>query len=158
MLRTVLRKRNLSQSCYLSIFDSCFCSTSKNLGIIKIRVPLYDHHAVEEKWQNYWEKNESFKAIRHSDKPKKYILDMFPYPSGAGLHVGHVKGYTATDVVSRYYRMKGYDVLHPMGFDAFGLPAEQHAINTGTHPAVTTARNIESFKRQLKLLGFSYDW
>jgi leucyl-tRNA synthetase len=150
-----LEQRRKHLSCR---FVSSFLPSSKNSELIEIRVPLYIHHAVEEKWQNYWKKSDSFKAIRHVGKPKKYILDMFPYPSGAGLHVGHVKGYTATDIYSRYYRMKGFDVLHPMGFDAFGLPAEQHAINTGTHPGVTTALNIESFKRQLKLLGFSYDW
>ena len=96
--------------------------------------------------------------MRLPSKKKKYILDMFPYPSGAGLHVGHPEGYTATDIVSRYWRMQGYDVLHPMGWDAFGLPAEQHAIATGRHPESTTLKNIETFKRQLKSLGFSYDW
>lgn len=118
----------------------------------------YDHLAVEKKWQDYWEKNSVFSSSRRPGKPKKYVLDMFPYPSGAGLHVGHPEGYTATDIMARYWRMKDFDVLHPMGWDAFGLPAEQHAINTGTHPAVTTYKNIATFKRQLKSLGFSYDW
>jgi leucyl-tRNA synthetase len=99
-----------------------------------------------------------FKAPHEPGPKKKYILDMFPYPSGAGLHVGHPEGYTATDILARYWRMVGYDVLHPMGWDAFGLPAEQHAISTGTHPATTTAINIATFKRQLTSLGFSYDW
>ena len=118
----------------------------------------YNYAAVEKKWQNVWEESKIFAAIRRPGYPKKYVLDMFPYPSGSGLHVGHPEGYTATDIMSRYWRMKGYDVLHPMGWDAFGLPAEQHAINTGTHPAVTTYQNIAIFKRQLKSLGFSYDW
>lgn len=118
----------------------------------------YNHHAIESKWQQYWEKNKVFQAPRTPGSKKKYILDMFPYPSGAGLHVGHPEGYTATDILARYWRMVGYDVLHPMGWDAFGLPAEQHAISTGTHPATTTEVNIATFKRQLKSLGFSYDW
>jgi leucyl-tRNA synthetase len=118
----------------------------------------YEHLKVEKKWQTYWDKNEVFVAKRRPGHPKKYVLDMFPYPSGSGLHVGHPEGYTATDIMARYWRMKDFDVLHPMGWDAFGLPAEQHAINTGTHPAVTTYENIATFKRQLKSLGFSYDW
>jgi leucyl-tRNA synthetase len=118
----------------------------------------YDHHAVEPRWQKYWEDNETFKVTRRPGRPKIYVLDMFPYPSGAGLHVGHPEGYTATDIVARYKRMNGFDVLHPMGWDAFGLPAEQHAINTGTHPAATTLSNIDTFRRQLKSLGFFYDW
>jgi leucyl-tRNA synthetase len=118
----------------------------------------YDPSAIEPKWQKYWEENATFRAERHPGKPKAYILDMFPYPSGAGLHVGHPEGYTATDIVARYKRMCGVDVLHPMGWDAFGLPAEQHAIATGTHPRATTLKNIATFKRQLKSLGFSYDW
>lgn len=120
--------------------------------------PQYSHLDVEKKWQKYWDEKNTFVSIRRPGKPKKYVLDMFPYPSGAGLHVGHPEGYTATDIMSRFWRMQGYDVLHPMGWDAFGLPAEQHAINTGTHPAVTTYENIATFKRQLKSLGFSYDW
>jgi leucyl-tRNA synthetase len=118
----------------------------------------YDPAAIEPKWQRYWEENKTFAAKRHPGRPKAYILDMFPYPSGAGLHVGHPEGYTATDIVSRYKRMRGFDVLHPMGWDAFGLPAEQHAIRTGTHPRTTTLKNIQNFRRQLKMLGFSYDW
>jgi len=118
----------------------------------------YDPAAIEPVWQRFWEENKTFKAERHAGRPKSYILDMFPYPSGAGLHVGHPEGYTATDIVARYRRMKGFDVLHPMGWDAFGLPAEQHAIATGTHPRATTLNNINNFRRQLKMLGFSYDW
>ncbi len=112
----------------------------------------------EKKWQDKWLKNKIDKAEDFSGKPKKYVLDMFPYPSGAGLHVGHPEGYTATDIYSRYWRMKGYNVLHPMGWDAFGLPAENYAIKTGTHPRVTTEANIVTFKRQIQSLGFSYDW
>jgi len=118
----------------------------------------YDHHAIEAKWQAYWEQHRPFRAVDDRSKPKFYCLDMFPYPSGSGLHVGHLEGYTATDIVSRYKRMKGFNVLHPMGWDAFGLPAEQYAVKTGVHPAVTTAQNIETFKRQMKRVGFSYDW
>lgn len=118
----------------------------------------YKHLEVEKKWQRYWDENKTFVAKRRPGHPKKYVLDMFPYPSGAGLHVGHPEGYTATDIMARYWRMKDFDVLHPMGWDSFGLPAEQHAINTGTHPAKTTYENIATFKRQLKALGFSYDW
>ena len=118
----------------------------------------YDHAEVEPRWQKYWEDNQTFVTKRRPGKDKRYVLDMFPYPSGAGLHVGHPEGYTATDIMARYWRMNDIDVLHPMGWDAFGLPAEQYAIQTGTHPAVTTAKNIETFKRQLKMLGFSYDW
>eukprot|EP00467_Chlorarachnion_reptans_P001047 CAMPEP_0114516212 /NCGR_PEP_ID=MMETSP0109-20121206/17207_1 /TAXON_ID=29199 /ORGANISM="Chlorarachnion reptans, Strain CCCM449" /LENGTH=902 /DNA_ID=CAMNT_0001696585 /DNA_START=260 /DNA_END=2968 /DNA_ORIENTATION=- len=119
---------------------------------------VYDPANIEPKWQRFWAEKGTFKTRRRSGKDKKYILDMFPYPSGAGLHVGHPEGYTASDVMARYYRMRDYDVLHPMGWDSFGLPAEQHAINTGTHPADTTAKNIQNFKRQLSMLGFSYDW
>jgi leucyl-tRNA synthetase len=118
----------------------------------------YKHADVEKKWQKYWDENSSFTSTRRPGHPKKYVLDMFPYPSGSGLHVGHPEGYTATDIMARFWRMNDFDVLHPMGWDAFGLPAEQHAINTGTHPAVTTYENIATFKRQLKSLGFSYDW
>jgi leucyl-tRNA synthetase len=120
--------------------------------------PRYNPADVEPKWQRRWDEAQTFRATRSPGRPKKYILDMFPYPSGAGLHVGHPEGYTATDILSRYYRMRGHDVLHPMGWDAFGLPAEQYAIETGTHPADTTRRNVGEFKRQLKSLGFSYDW
>ncbi len=118
----------------------------------------YDHHLIEKKWQDIWEKSRPYRVEVDTSKPKYYILDMFPYPSGAGLHVGHVVGYTATDVISRYMRAKGYNVLHPMGWDSFGLPAEQYAIRTGTHPAKTTETNIDNYRRQLKSLGLSYDW
>jgi leucyl-tRNA synthetase len=118
----------------------------------------YDPATIEPKWQAYWDGHDTFRTPREPRGPKTYILDMFPYPSGSGLHVGHPEGYTATDIVARYRRATGYDVLHPMGWDAFGLPAEQHAILTGTHPRETTAQNIATFKRQLKMLGFSYDW
>jgi leucyl-tRNA synthetase len=118
----------------------------------------YDHQHIEQKWQEIWEDRELFKASVDLTRPKYYILDMFPYPSGAGLHVGHVTGYTATDILARYKRQKGFNVLHPMGWDSFGLPAEQYAIRTGTHPAVTTEQNISTYRRQLKSLGFSYDW
>jgi leucyl-tRNA synthetase len=123
-----------------------------------VQRPRYDPAAIEPKWQKHWESEQTFRAERHAGKPKRYILDMFPYPSGTGLHVGHPEGYTATDIVARYQRMRGVDVLHPMGWDAFGLPAEQHAIQTGEHPRETTVRNISTFKRQLKMLGFSFDW
>lgn len=118
----------------------------------------YDPKRIEAKWQAYWEQAETFRTDVRSDKPKAYILDMFPYPSGSGLHVGHPEGYTATDIMARYARAQGKEVLHPMGWDAFGLPAEQHAIRTGTHPRETTRRNIDNFRRQLKSMGFSYDW
>jgi len=118
----------------------------------------YDHLAIEPKWQQYWDKNKTFKVELDPQKPKYYILDMFPYPSGDGLHVGHPLGYTATDILARYKRMQGFNVLHPMGWDAFGLPAEQYAIETGTHPTDTTKKNVKRFKSQIKSLGFSYDW
>ncbi|KAJ1434343.1 leucine--tRNA ligase [Ochromonadaceae sp. CCMP2298] len=125
---------------------------------LRSTVATYNHLEVEQKWQKYWDEHATFATRRRPGHKKKYVLDMFPYPSGAGLHVGHPEGYTATDIMARYWRMLDFDVLHPMGWDAFGLPAEQHAINTGTHPAVTTYENIATFKRQLKSLGFSYDW
>mgnify|MGYP005664478359 FL=1 len=118
----------------------------------------YNHSKIERKWQLIWEKQNSFSSEVDHSKKKVYVLDMFPYPSGSGLHVGHPLGYTATDIYSRFKRLKGYNVLHPMGWDAFGLPAEQYAIKTGTHPKKTTRKNIENFKRQIKSLGFSYDW
>jgi len=118
----------------------------------------YDHSSIEEKWQNFWDRKQIFKAEDVSTKPKYYILDMFPYPSSSGLHVGHPEGYTATDIISRYKRAKGFNVLHPMGWDSFGLPAEQYALQTGVHPATTTLKSIDNFRRQLKMLGFSYDW
>ena len=119
----------------------------------------YLHLEVEPKWQKYWDEHNTFYTdTRDFSKPKYYALDMFPYPSGHGLHVGHPEGYTATDILSRMKRMQGYNVLHPMGWDAFGLPAEQYAVITGNHPDGFTRTNIETFKRQLKMLGFSYDW
>lgn len=118
----------------------------------------YQPQAIEPKWQQYWDEKKTFKTEEESSKPKFYALDMFPYPSGAGLHVGHPEGYTATDIVSRYKRMRGYNVLHPMGWDAFGLPAEQYAMDTGKHPREFTVQNIDTFRRQIKSLGFSYDW
>ena len=118
----------------------------------------YDHLKIEAKWQNHWSEENTFKAEIDEDKEKLYVLDMFPYPSGSGLHVGHPLGYTATDIYCRYKRLQGFNVLHPMGWDAFGLPAEQYAIKTGTHPKYTTEENIKNFKRQIKMLGFSYDW
>ena len=119
----------------------------------------YDHKSIENRWQKFWSENQTFKSEDIStNKPKYYVLDMFPYPSGAGLHVGHALGYVATDIVARYKRMKGFNVLHPMGWDAFGLPAEQYAIKTGTHPKETTHQNVSNFKKQINSLGFSYDW
>jgi leucyl-tRNA synthetase len=119
----------------------------------------YEPSKFESHWQNTWDKNQTFKTEGwESKKPKYYILDMFPYPSGSGLHVGHPEGYTATDILARYKRARGFNVLHPMGWDAFGLPAEQHALKTGVHPAITTGQAIDNFRRQLKMLGFSYDW
>ena len=118
----------------------------------------YNFQEIEKKWQKFWEENKTFAAKEDFSKPKYYVLDFFPYPSSEGLHVGHPEGYTATDIFSRYKRMKGFNVLHPMGWDAFGLPAEQYAVKTGIHPRITTQKSIENFKRQLKSLGFSYDW
>jgi len=121
-------------------------------------MPAYRPEEIEKKWQTHWKAHQTFRADNHSSKPKYYVLDMFPYPSGAGLHVGHPLGYIASDIVARYQRLQGRNVLHPMGFDSFGLPAEQYAIQTGQHPAVTTEQNIETYIRQLQQLGFSYDW
>ncbi|MCH2034267.1 MAG: leucine--tRNA ligase [Tenacibaculum sp.] len=118
----------------------------------------YNHQEIEKKWQEYWAKNQTFKASNNSDKPKYYVLDMFPYPSGAGLHVGHPLGYIASDIYARYKRHKGFNVLHPQGYDSFGLPAEQYAIQTGQHPAITTETNITTYRRQLDQIGFSFDW
>ena len=118
----------------------------------------YNFSAIEKKWQKYWLENKTFKTDAQGKGEKFYCLDMFPYPSGAGLHVGHPEGYTATDILCRYKRMKGFNVLHPMGWDAFGLPAEQYAVETGTHPAVTTKKNVDRFREQIRALGFSYDW
>ncbi|UCE50180.1 MAG: class I tRNA ligase family protein, partial [Phycisphaerales bacterium] len=120
---------------------------------------LYKFGEIEKKWQRFWAESRTFKAPDCDDcRPKYYVLDMFPYPSGQGLHVGHPEGYTASDIVARYKRMKGFNVLHPFGWDAFGLPAEQHAIQTGTAPEETTRKNIANMRRQTKSLGFSYDW
>src|SRR6218665_2106838 len=118
----------------------------------------YQFKAIEEKWQQFWAANKTFKAENKSSKPKFYALDMFPYPSGAGLHVGHPLGYIASDIYARYKRLRGFNVLHPMGFDSFGLPAEQYAIQTGQHPAITTEANISTYISQLKKIGFCYDW
>lgn len=119
---------------------------------------IYNHKNIESKWQQYWEEHQTFKAEKGKSAPKYYVLDMFPYPSGQGLHVGHPKGYVASDVIARYKRMRGYKVLHPMGWDAFGLPTERQASKEGIHPAAVTERNINTFRKQLKLLGLSYDW
>ena len=127
----------------------------------KSGTPKYPFQAIEKKWQKYWEENKTFRAEEDPSFPKekrRYVLDMFPYPSAQGLHVGHPEGYTATDIYCRYLRMNGYNVLHPMGFDAFGLPAENYALKTGTHPAATTAENIKNMRNQIKSIGFSYDW
>jgi leucyl-tRNA synthetase len=118
----------------------------------------YNFQDIERRWQSFWESNRPFRAGQHPERPKYYVLDMFPYPSGSGLHIGHPEGYTATDIIARYRRARGFDVLHPIGWDAFGLPAEQHAVKTGTHPATNTQNNIANFRRQIKALGFSYDW
>lgn len=118
----------------------------------------YNHKSIEQKWQRFWADHQTFKALESTDKPKYYVLDMFPYPSGAGLHVGHPLGYIASDIFSRYKRLKGFNVLHPMGYDSFGLPAEQYAIQTGQHPAITTETNINRYREQLDNIGFSYDW
>src|SRR4051812_22334980 len=118
----------------------------------------YDHLKAEPKWQKHWEAKKVFQAETGSKKPKYYVLDMFPYPSSSGLHVGHPEGYTATDILARYKRARGFNVLHPMGWDAFGLPAEQYALQTGVHPKITTGKAIENFRRQLQALGFSFDW
>lgn len=119
---------------------------------------FYDHQQIEKKWQKYWEENQTYKTSDSTDKPKFYVLDMFPYPSGAGLHVGHPLGYIASDIYARYKRHQGFNVLHPVGYDSFGLPAEQYAIQTGQHPAVTTEQNITRYEEQLRKIGFSFDW
>jgi len=131
----------------------------KTPPVVSLSSPRYDFNAVEKKWQRFWEKHKTFKAKDcDSSRPKYYVLDMFPYPSSDGLHVGHPEGYTASDIVARYKRMKGFNVLHPMGWDAFGLPAEQYAVQTGTHPTETTKKNVSRMRKQIKSLGFSYDW
>lgn len=119
---------------------------------------FYDHQSIEKKWQKFWEENQTYKTENKTDKPKFYVLDMFPYPSGAGLHVGHPLGYIASDIYARYKRHQGFNVLHPVGYDSFGLPAEQYAIQTGTHPAITTEQNITRYEEQLRRIGFSFDW
>ncbi|MCW4451939.1 leucine--tRNA ligase [Kaistella sp. BT6-1-3] len=119
---------------------------------------FYDHQSIEKKWQKFWEENQTYKTENTTDKPKFYVLDMFPYPSGAGLHVGHPLGYIASDIYARYKRHQGFNVLHPVGYDSFGLPAEQYAIQTGTHPAITTEQNITRYEEQLRKIGFSFDW
>ena len=118
----------------------------------------YDFSQIEPFWQKYWLENKTFQAEDNSSLPKYYILDMFPYPSGAGLHIGHPEGYTATDILARFKKANGFNVLHPMGWDAFGLPAEQYAIKTGTHPAKTTEENVNNFRRQIQRIGFAIDW
>ncbi len=125
---------------------------------VKMTFMEYNFSAIEKKWQRYWADHQTFRVKTDSNRPKFYVLDMFPYPSGAGLHVGHPLGYIASDIYSRYMRLKGYNVLHPMGYDAFGLPAEQYAIQTGQHPALTTKHNIKRYREQLDKIGFSYDW
>ena len=119
---------------------------------------FYDHQSIEKKWQNFWEENQTYKTENKTDKPKFYVLDMFPYPSGAGLHVGHPLGYIASDIYARYKRHQGFNVLHPIGYDSFGLPAEQYAIQTGQHPAITTEENITRYEQQMRKIGFSFDW
>ena len=118
----------------------------------------YNFNGIEDKWRKRWATEKTFQVEANSDKPKYYVLDMFPYPSGAGLHVGHPLGYIASDIYSRYKRLKGYNVLHPMGYDSFGLPAEQYAIQTGQHPAITTEENIARYREQMDKIGFSFDW
>ncbi|MCL2511976.1 MAG: DUF559 domain-containing protein, partial [Bacteroidales bacterium] len=118
----------------------------------------YNFREIEKKWQRYWKENDTYKTVVNPNRPKYYVLEMFPYPSGAGLHVGHPLGYIAGDIYARYKRLKGFNVLHPMGYDAYGLPAEQYAIQTGQHPAITTEQNIKRYREQLDILGFSYDW
>ena len=117
----------------------------------------YKFNEIEKKWQEYWRENKTY-HVEINDKPKCYVLDMFPYPSGAGLHVGHPLGYIASDIYSRYKRLQGFNVLHPMGYDAYGLPAEQYAIQTGQHPAITTTKNIARYREQLDKIGFCFDW
>ncbi len=135
------------------------CNTTKFAPYFKEnRTMRYDFNKIEKKWQDYWAKHQTFKAVNNSDKPKYYVLDMFPYPSGAGLHVGHPLGYIASDIYARYKRHKGFNVLHPQGYDSFGLPAEQYAIQTGQHPRITTEENIKTYRRQLDQIGFSFDW
>ena len=118
----------------------------------------YNFTDIEAKWQKFWRENNSYHVPDDFSKPKYYVLDMFPYPSGAGLHIGHPEGYTATDIIARYKRMKGFNVLHPMGFDAFGLPTERYCMQHNVHPNIATANNIANFRRQLDMIGLGYDW
>ena len=118
----------------------------------------YNFREIEAKWRKHWADNKTYKVEENSDLPKYYVLDMFPYPSGAGLHVGHPLGYIASDIFARYKRLKGFNVLHPMGYDSFGLPAEQYAIQTGQHPRITTKENVSRYRDQLDQIGFSFDW
>ena len=118
----------------------------------------YRHKEIEQRWKQYWKDNNVYKTDIDNSRPKYYVLDMFPYPSGAGLHVGHPLGYIASDIFARYKRLQGYNVLHPMGYDSYGLPAEQYAIQTGQHPEVTTVNNINRYREQLEKIGFCYDW
>ena len=118
----------------------------------------YNFKTIDAKWQKYWVDNRTYRVIEDAGKPKYYVLDMFPYPSGAGLHVGHPLGYISSDIYSRFKRHQGFNVLHPMGYDAYGLPAEQYAIQTGQHPAITTEQNIRRYRRQMDKMGFSFDW
>ena len=118
----------------------------------------YDFSSIEPKWQTFWAEKNTYRSVDFEEAPTFYILDMFPYPSGAGLHIGHPEGYTASDALKRYKKARGFNVLHPMGWDAFGLPTEQYAIKTGTHPSVTTRQNVSRFTEQLTQLGFTYDW
>ena len=118
----------------------------------------YNFSEIEPKWQRYWREQKTYHVENNPDKPHYYVLDMFPYPSGAGLHVGHPLGYIASDIYARYKRLRGFNVLHPMGYDAYGLPAEQYAIQTGQHPAITTEQNINRYREQLDKIGFSFDW
>ena len=134
------------------------CVSCQGASVIHKNTMKYEFSQIEKKWQANWQKHNTFSTGNEPDKPKYYVLDMFPYPSGTGLHVGHLEGYTASDITARYKRSCGYNVLHPMGWDAFGLPAEQFAIKTGTHPKATTENNIRSFKETLQAMGFSYDW
>lgn len=134
------------------------CQINRKFAPINERNMIYNFNEIEAKWQKYWAESQTFRADNNSTKPKYYVLDMFPYPSGAGLHVGHPLGYIASDIYARYKRHKGFNVLHPQGYDSFGLPAEQYAIQTGQHPAVTTEENIKTYRRQLDQMGFSFDW
>ena len=118
----------------------------------------YNFKVIEKKWQDYWRKHETYRVSEDAEKEKYYVLDMFPYPSGAGLHVGHPLGYIASDIFARYKKSKGFNVLHPMGYDSFGLPTEQYAIQTGVHPAIATKKNTDRYRIQLDKIGFSYDW